>query len=170
MKINDDVVSHDDAHDPSDDAGRGAGSGIPGRAGALLRSTKVRYLGAGASAFLIDVGLLALLKDVAHLPVWLASGTAFLVSFGYTYTVQRMAFRARSPHGRALLRYVALVAVNTVITSAVVETVSRTALGWFVGKVLASGITFIGNYFAYRHWVFVADEGEEPPAPQTVEG
>ncbi|GEM_PF-1153707 len=158
-------VSEGQAH-----VGGGAGSegdGTPGRvrpgAGgdaavrrlrALASHSGVRYLVVGGSAFLVDLGAVALLHEVLGLPVWLASGLGFVISFAYTYTMQRRAFRSSVPHGGAALRYVALTAVNTVATSVIVQLVSVTPLGWVGGKVVATAVTTIWNYFAYRYWVF----------------
>lgn len=130
------------------------------RLSTLAGSTQVRYLVAGGSAFVVDFGLLALLHEVAGLPVWLASGLAFVASFAYTYTIQRLAFSTRAPHGSALVRYTTLVVVNTVATSVIVELVSWTAAGWEVGKVVATVTTTVWNYFIYRNWVF---PGGPPP-------
>ncbi len=132
----------------------------------LLDRSDVRYLVVGGSAFVVDFGLLALLHEVLGLPVWLASGLGFVVSFAYTYTMQRLAFRATVPHGGALARYVALVGVNTVATALIVHGLSATPLGWAGGKVVATAATTVGNYFAYRHWVFRPDRPGTPATPE----
>ncbi|GAA1446657.1 GtrA family protein [Leifsonia poae] len=124
----------------------------------LLRSSVVRYLIAGGLSFLVDFGLLALLHDVFGWPVWLASGVAFLVSFAFTYTIQRIfSFDSRAPHGRAILRYTLLVAFNTLATVLIVSLVNTTVLGWAGGKVIATVASTAWNYFAYRYWVFASD-------------
>ncbi len=125
----------------------------------LFGSSVVRYLVAGGLSFLVDFGLLALLHDVLLWPVWLASGVAFLISFAFTYTIQRMfSFMSRAPHGRALVRYTILVAVNTVATMGIVSLISGTPAGWAGGKVVATVVTTAWNYFAYRYWVFAGPE------------
>jgi putative flippase GtrA len=120
-----------------------------------------RYLAAGFLAFLVDFGLLALLRLVLEWPTAIAAGVAFLVSFAFTYTIQRtLGFVSRAPHGRALVRYTILVAVNTVATAVIVASLDQTAAGWGIGKVVATALTTIWNYFAYRWWVFA--EGTTP--------
>ncbi|HYQ74696.1 GtrA family protein [Cellulomonas sp.] len=142
-------------HRQADHAGDASGTaGQVRRLRALTANPALRYLAVGGSAFLVDLGLTALLHEVLHLPVWLASGTAFVLSFAYTYTMQRFAFRASVPHGGALLRYSALTAINTVATALIVQAVSATPVGWVGGKVLATLVTTVWNYFAYRYWVF----------------
>jgi putative flippase GtrA len=112
---------------------------------------------AGGLAFLFDVGLLALFKNVLGWPLPTATATAFLGSFVFTYTIQRMfSFGSTSPHGTALLKYAALVAFNTLATVGIVAWIDATPLGWIGGKVIATAATTVWNYFAYRYWVFAA--------------
>ncbi|MEO7018204.1 MAG: GtrA family protein, partial [Leifsonia sp.] len=110
----------------------------------------VRYLIAGGLSFLVDFGLLALFHNVLLWPVWLASGVAFLLSFAFTYTIQRMfSFVSSVPHGRALMRYTILVIFNTLATIAIVSLINNSAIGWIGGKVVATIVTTAWNYFAY---------------------
>lgn len=119
----------------------------------------VRYLLAGGVCFLLDFGLLALLHEVLGWPTWLSAGLSFLVSFAFTYSIQRMfSFSSRAPHGRALIRYTILVGINTVATIAIVALVDKSALSWAGGKVIATLITTVWNYYAYRYWVFAHTE------------
>lgn len=115
----------------------------------------VRYLLTGGAAFLVDLGLLALFREVIGWPTWLAAGVAFVLSFAFTYTMQRwFTFGSHAPHGAALVKYTTLVVFNTVATSAIVALVDLTEAGWVTGKVLATIATTAWNYFAYRYWVF----------------
>lgn len=132
----------------------------PGLVQRVWQNNAFRYLLAGGSAFLVDAGLLALFREVFGLPVWLATGIAFVLSFFFTYFVQRMfAFGSDLPHGRALWRYLALVGFNTLATMGVVSLIALTPLGWFVGKLVATLAATVWNFFIYRAWVF-------PPAVQ----
>lgn len=130
----------------------------PSDAGARTHSTRrsaVRYVLAGGLAFLVDLGLLALFHQVLGWPTWLAAGLAFVLSFGFTYSIQRyFTFGSHAPHGRALLKYTALVIFNTLATAVIVSLIDLTPAGWAVGKVAATAATTIWNYFAYRYWVF----------------
>lgn len=131
----------------------------------LAAHSAVRYVAIGGLSFLIDFGLVALLHEVAGLPVWLAAAAGFLASFVFNYFLQRMfSFGSRTPHGGALVRYSLLVGVNTLITVGIVTLLDLTVVGWAVGKVFATIVTTFGNYFAYRYWVFPshrADPEEE---------
>lgn len=116
-----------------------------------------RYLVAGGLSFLFDLGLLALFKNVFNWPLPVATATAFLASFVFTYTIQRVfSFESAAPHGAALLKYAALVAFNVLATVAIVALVDATLFGWVGGKVIATAATTVWNYFAYRYWVFRA--------------
>jgi putative flippase GtrA len=125
------------------------------RTGEVRRYSGIRYLLAGGLAFLVDLGLLALFHQVFGWPTWLSAGLAFIISFAFTYTIQRwFTFGSQAPHGRALVKYTALVAFNTLATAAIVGLIDLTPAGWAVGKVAATALTTIWNYFAYRYWVF----------------
>lgn len=121
----------------------------------VRQNSGLRYLCAGGLAFLVDVGVLALLKNVLDWPLWLATGAAFLLSFFFTYTIQRIfSFGSKAPHGVALFKYTMLVVVNTLATVAIVSLIDPTVLGWLGGKVVATALSTVWNYFAYRYWVF----------------
>ena len=82
---------------------------------------------------------------------------AFVLSFAFTYTIQRVfSFGSDAPHGRTLLRYTLLVVFNTIATAAIVGLIDLTPAGWAVGKVVATVVTTIWNYFVYRYWVFAS--------------
>ncbi|MGN7799181.1 GtrA family protein [Leifsonia sp. 22587] len=133
---------------------RTEGRSSSGRA-EIFRKPLVRYLIAGGLAFLVDFGLLALFHEVFDWPTWLAAGTAFVVSFVFTYTIQRMySFGSTVPHGKALIKYTLLVAFNTVATAVIVALVDTSALSWAGGKVIATAVTTVWNFFAYKYWVF----------------
>lgn len=118
-----------------------------------------RYLLAGGAAFLVDAGLLALFLYVFGWPVWLSAAVSFVLSFAFTYTAQRLfTFKTTLPHGKALIRYVLLVAFNTVATSLIVTLLSGTPLTWAGGKVVATLASTFWNYFVYRYWIFPAED------------
>jgi len=129
----------------------------------LIDWSALRYLIAGGVAFLFDFGMLALFRQVWGWPTWIAAGTAFVLSFAFTYTIQRVfSFGSDAPHGRALLRYTLLVVFNTLATAAIVALVDLTPAGWAVGKVAATVATTVWNYFVYRFWVFAPNRTDTP--------
>lgn len=136
--------------------------------GALRRAARrvwshsaVRYLVVGGGAFLIDVGLLALLHDLWGLSLVVATPAAFLLSFAVTYLLQRtFTFSSDAGVASSAVKYTALVAFNTVATTGIVAGVAALGLPWIVGKVVAVGSTTVWNYFLYRYWIFPARKAE----------
>lgn len=124
----------------------------------LSGHSAVRYVVVGGLAFIVDFCLVYLFYQKAGWPLWVATGAGFVASFAVNYTLQRVfSFSSRAAHGGALLRYSVLVAVNTLLTIAIVTLLNSTIVGWGGGKVIATILTTLGNYFAYRFWVFPAD-------------
>lgn len=157
----------DESHRDDSDGSRAAS---PTRR--VLWNSGTRYLLVGGSAFVVDFGMLALFYRVFGWELWIATSVAFLLSFVYTYSMQRVfAFASRAPQGGALIRYAVLVGFNTAATAAIVTLVDTTFAGWIGGKVVATVATTIWNYFAYRYWVFASrpkppTEPSGPASPQ----
>jgi putative flippase GtrA len=123
----------------------------------------IRYLTAGALSFCFDVGVLWMLHEPLTLPLAIATPVAFLASFVVTFTLQRLlAFRANNSIPGSVVKYAVLVAVNTVLTTAIVWGVAEIGAPWIVGKVAAVVVTTIGNYFVYRHWIFIGSKESTP--------
>ncbi|MBO3083858.1 GtrA family protein [Cellulomonas fengjieae] len=121
----------------------------------LLDSSAVRYLGVGGLSFLIDLGLLALVYRVVGAPLWLATAAGFWGSvFANFWLQRRFAFGSDLPAGHALVRYGALLLVNTVINVVVVEWFQRAGLGYATGKATVTAAQTVWNYVLYRLWVF----------------
>lgn len=142
----------------------------PVRSGPLARAVRrvwshsaVRYLVVGGGAFLIDVGLLALLHDVFGVALVIATPTAFLLSFAVTFVLQRtFTFSSDAGMASSALKYTSLVAFNTLATTGIVAGIAALGLPWVVGKIVAVGSTTVWNYFAYRYWIFPARPSESP--------
>lgn len=121
----------------------------------LYRNSALRYLFIGGLSFLIDFGILFLLHEIVGMVLWLATGAAFLASFVFNYSLQRaFSFSSRASHGRSLVKYIALVVFNTLATIGIVALLDH-FFAWQVGKVVATIITTVWNYLAYRYIVFV---------------
>ena len=124
----------------------------------------VRYLLVGGVAFLVDVSLLALLHDWLAVPLVIATPAAFLLSFGVTYFLQRLlTFGTESSVASSAVKYTALVAFNTIATTAIVAGVAALGPAWIIGKIVAVASTTVWNYFAYRYWVFAAPRRKSSP-------
>lgn len=124
----------------------------------------VVYLVVGGTAFVVDLGLLIVGRDVAGWPLPVASATAFWAGLLVSYVLQRfLTFRSAATTWHSVYRYAVLVAVNSLATVAVVELADRVGWGYVAGKFLATALTTVWNWFAYRHWVFAAGRGTESP-------
>jgi putative flippase GtrA len=125
------------------------------------RNSAFRYLLFGGLSFLVDFGLLVLFREAFRWNLALASATAFLLSFAFSFTVQKLfAFKSGHRTHVSLVRYAILVAGNTIATVIIVQLLSLTGLGYGGAKVVSTAATTLWNYFLYRHWVF---GGKRPP-------
>lgn len=121
----------------------------------MLSHSVVLFLLVGGLAFLVDVGLLALFHEVLRIPLAVATPVAFLLSFAFTFLMQRsVTFKTDAGVLPSAIKYTLLVAFNTVATTLMVEGWAQLGWGWVGGKVLAVGSTTVWNYFLYRYWIF----------------
>jgi putative flippase GtrA len=126
-----------------------------------------RYLIIGGLSFVLDFALLALLHEYNGIPAGFAAGMAFAGSALFNYTLQKaFSFGSRGAHGRALPRYLALLTGNLLFTSLVVEGAVLLGFPWAVGKIIATSIVTVGNFFLYKIWVFAsaAPDGDLAPS------
>lgn len=121
----------------------------------IYDNSAVRYLLVGGTSFLVDFGLLYFFHEILNVRLWISTGIAFLASFFFNFTFQKLfAFSSPSHRGWSLVKYIALVLFNTVATIGIVA-VLYTFMGWELAKVVATIMTTIWNYMAYRYIVFV---------------
>lgn len=133
----------------------------------IAEPSTVRYFAIGGLSFFIDVGLLALLYQVAGLPLWLSTVLGFWTSVVANFLLQRrFAFRSAAPVFRSMGRYGILLGANTLFTVLVVNLAETTGLGYAVGKVASVLITTAWNLYLYRHWVFPPSNNLSAQAPK----
>lgn len=114
-----------------------------------------RYLVVGGSSFVLDFMILYALHELVEIRLWLATGIAFLCSFAYNFTLQKVfTFSSTAQTRRSLVKYLILVAVNAIATIGIVAVLS-TYIGWIVAKIVATILTTVWNYLAYRYIIFV---------------
>ena len=86
------------------------------------------YLLVGGSAFVLDFGLLFILKSGLGAPAWFAAIMAFAVSTVWSFYLQRRYTFSGDLHvGHSAFRYGVLLATNMVITAGIVEGFDRSA-------------------------------------------
>lgn len=133
-----------------------------GAVGRLLWSQPARYVYAGGTSFVFNLVLLNLFREFWGWPTGVAAITAFWGTFVFSFLAQRIfAFRSGSSLQGSLLRYSILVAVNSLVVAGVVTLAhERFHLGLGKSQLIATILTTVWNYFAYRHWVYA--EGRDP--------
>lgn len=115
----------------------------------------LRFLVVGGLSFLVDFGLLVILHEVYGFDLIVATPVAFLTSLVVNYALQRYyAFKATAGIGASAVKYLALVAFNTVAASSMVAGSDALGLGYEVGKVLSTALMTVWNFFLYKHWIF----------------
>ena len=137
---------------------------VPGSRDTSARAARsaeaLRFLVVGGLSFLIDFGLLVLLREIVGFDLIVATPVAFLTSLIINYALQRLyAFRSTTGIGPSAAKYLALVAFNTVATSLIVAGSEQLGVGYEIGKVLSTALMTVWNFFLYKHWIF-RDKGE----------
>jgi putative flippase GtrA len=118
-------------------------------------TAELRFLVVGGVALVIDVGVLAGLRVLAHAPLGVATGAALVASLAWNYAGQRrLTFGSGVDLRTGLPRYVVLVGLNYVLTLALVTLAAHTGVGYLTGKAAAVAVLTPTNFYAYRAWVF----------------
>ncbi|MGY4540239.1 putative flippase GtrA [Arthrobacter sp. UYNi723] len=121
----------------------------------LAQSSVVRFLIVGGLSFALDMGLLVILHEVLRVDLWIATPIAFVVSLVFNFLLQRLfTFRATNHGGVSAARYLLLVLFNVVVSDLIVTGFDALAWSYIAGKVTATVLTTVWNYFLYRHWIF----------------
>jgi putative flippase GtrA len=139
--------------------GPGRGYGLPALASHLMRFARrssVRFLIVGGVSLAVDTGLLFLLHGVAGILLPVATALAFSVAFVVNFALNHLwAFESSvGLVGRRMLRYLALVTANLVVTVVSVSVLTTLGLPYLVAKVLCTGLLFIVNYLVSKAWVY----------------
>ncbi|MBD8584935.1 GtrA family protein [Frigoribacterium sp. CFBP 13729] len=126
------------------------------------------YLVVGGLAFVVDLGLLIVGRDVLGWPLGVAGAVAFWAGLLVSYALQRfLTFRSSRSSWHSLWKYGVLVLVNSLATIAVIELFDRLGPGYVVGKFVSTAMTTTWNYAAYKFWVF-ADRSRSRGADEST--
>lgn len=129
---------------------------VTGLAGQVLK-----YLLVGGSAFVLDFGLLFILKSGLGAPAWFAAIVAFAVSTVWSFYLQRRYTFSGDLHvGHSAFRYGVLLATNMVITAGIVEGFDRAFDLYLVGKVISTALTTLWNFPVMKFWVYPKDRDQ----------
>jgi putative flippase GtrA len=150
-------------------AARRRPDGSPHPVAALARHSAVRFLLVGGVSYLFDAGSLYLLHGVARLSLALATTLAFGLNLAVNFGLNRLLTfhgATEGAAGRQLARYLVLVGANFLTTFVLVNGLAALGMNYLVAKTIATVLNAVGNYFAYRLWVFrlpAADPVEPVP-------
>ena len=132
----------------------------PPRAGVrrwLLTHPAPRFLVSGGLTALVDVGTLAALHSALGAPLAVSTAAAYCVAFAVNFRLSRHWTFSTARQGRAhhqAARYLLLVLVNLAATLAIVTGLSAVGVYYLLAKVISIAVIALGNFFAYRYWVF----------------
>ncbi|MBW8804390.1 MAG: GtrA family protein [Catenulisporales bacterium] len=137
----------------------------------LANHTFVRYAFSGASALATEEVVLYLTHGLAHFPLWLATGLAYLMAFGLNFSINRILTFAE--HGardgavhKQTMRFAALVAVNLGVTQVLMYSLTGIGINYLIAKPLSTVVITLYNFWLYKHWVF---KPETPKAESDLE-
>ena len=116
-----------------------------------------RYLATGGVTLVVDVGSLRLLHGSLGVPLIPATIGAFALAFVVNFSLSRQWTFAAGRDGRAhhqAARFIVLVLINLLTTLMIVTGLVHVGLNYLLAKLIATAFNSVGNFFAYRRWVF----------------
>lgn len=132
-----------------------------------------RFAAVGLGTFLLDEGCLILLHASTRMPLGIDTAIAYAIAAVVNFVLSRQwVFEQASEGARprvALVRYIIVVAIGLLVTAVLVPVLQAVGIDYRIGKVLASGVVGIANYFAFPLWVFRAPVGARVDAPSATE-
>lgn len=126
---------------------------------AYKRRTAFRYLFAGGTAVLADVGALYIAKGVLDIPLIPAVALAFLVGFAVSFSLQKFwTFEESSidrMHSQAAM-YLTLAVINFLLNIVLMYLLVEVVGIWYIlAKILVAGSIAIGSFFIYKKIIFL---------------
>ena len=114
------------------------------------------YVVVGGLTVVVDIGLLALLREFFGVPLGVATTVAYCTTVVVNFLLNRTAMSSRGSRRltQHALRYGSLVVANYVITLAVVTTAGHVGNSYLVVKLAVVAGSTSWNFLLYRHWVF----------------
>lgn len=117
--------------------------------------TLIKYVGAGGTAFLLDFGLLYLFVSIFHLPAGPSAAAAVIIATVFSYLAQKyFTFKQRKQVASSALKYLILLAGNTLVTALVVQFFQSFFGLYLVGKIIVTAMITLWNYPLMKHWVY----------------
>lgn len=115
-----------------------------------------KYLFVGGSTFVLDLGLLILLKEVGHLHVITAASISYWTSIGYNFMLNRQwTFDTTRSLRRHAFAYGLLLVMNYVVTVSIISGLGQLHVQYALAKVLAVALSATWTYVIYKKVIFV---------------
>lgn len=112
------------------------------------------YLTGGVLSALVDVGVLQWLIGAALAPL-LAASAGFVAGLGVNYLFHsRLTFRGAARSNASVARYLTVVALNYLVTLAMVAVSLALFQQALPGKLLSLPLIAVNGYLLGKHWVF----------------
>lgn len=134
-----------------------AGTETRGAVGRVTQHSLFRFVLVGGASVVVDAGLLYILHG--RLGMWLPPATAiaflagFLVNFGLN---RQWSFGSTTGALRPqLIRYLALVAANLLVTVGLVQALTWLGAPYLVAKVATTALLSAVNYVISKKWIFI---------------
>lgn len=111
------------------------------------------FLSGGVLCALIDIGLMQFLIGRGT-PAVPAATAGFLAGLGVNYAFHaKVTFRKMSSGG-TVLRYLCIVVINYLITTALVATSDTLLHSALIGKLVSLPVISINSFLSIKYWVF----------------
>jgi putative flippase GtrA len=105
--------------------------------------------------FVVDMGLLTLLRHRIHLPVPVAVAISYAVGFTLNYILNRtLNFQSHAPVAGQLMRYSVVAAGDFAATVGVTSGLVGLGLALRASRLIAGAFIGLLTFFLYRWWVF----------------
>jgi putative flippase GtrA len=120
----------------------------------------LKFLISGGTAAVVDLGLLYLFTDVLHVWYLFSAAIAFIAAFVVSFSLQK--FWTFDNHDldvmhTQLAMYLVLALIGLGInTVSMYGLVDHAGLHYIGAQILTSAIIAIGNFFAYKHFIFTS--------------
>jgi putative flippase GtrA len=109
----------------------------------------------GTFTFLIDMGILALLKTHTALPLPVDVAIGYLAAFGLNYVLNRTVnFKSHAPVGGQVARFTVITLLDLGFTTLVTTGLADVGVPFAVARVGAACCVGLFTYVGARFWVF----------------
>lgn len=121
----------------------------------LWRNSFIRYAISGVLTVLTDVLVLVLLKEFAHVDVYLAATISFGASLLVNFLLNKYwAFGVRSYTSQQIVMYGILVSINYAVGLGLIGFAMNSGGSYVIGKISALVLTTLWNFFIYKYIIF----------------